>query len=66
MLAQAGGTRGDVQPAVALGLQLVAAGHAVRVAADTSFQDFVSQHGLEYVPLGGDAKRMMALTVKWG
>eukprot|EP00877_Chromochloris_zofingiensis_P007758 jgi/Chrzof1/3235/Cz12g16290.t1 len=61
-----GGTRGDVQPAVALGLQLAALGHHVRLAADKSFESFVKLHGLEYYPLAGDAKAMMQLTVKWG
>ena len=65
-LLQSGGTRGDVQPAVALGIQLKARGHIVRLAADASFADFVTSHGLEHFPLGGDAKQMMALTVKWG
>lgn len=63
---QSGGTRGDVQPAVALGLQLAALGHHVRLAADKSFESFVKLHGLEYYPLAGDAKAMMQLTVKWG
>jgi len=63
---QAGGTRGDVQPALALGLQLAAAGHVVRLATDSAFKAFVEEHRLEHFPLGGDAKEMMALTVKWG
>ena len=51
------GTRGDVQPFVALGLGLRRAGHGVRLAAPGVFADFVAGRagrGLEFVPLPGD------------
>lgn len=44
------GTRGDVQPYVALGRGLVAAGHRVVVCTDTRFRSFITEHGL----LAGD------------
>jgi hypothetical protein len=66
---QAGGTRGDVQPAAALGVALAGKGARVRLAADAGFAAFVGSlgaPGLEFYPLGGNAREMMALTVKWG
>jgi len=50
------GTRGDVQPYIALGQGLQAAGHKVRLAALDIFEEFVSNQGLEFVSLGGISK----------
>jgi len=47
------GTRGDVQPAVALALGLQRVGHSVRLAAPPLSRDLVTSRGLEYAPLGG-------------
>lgn len=66
MAAQSGGTRGDVTPALALGIRLAHQGHNVRLAADASFEGFVREHGLDFYPLAGHAREMMRLTVKWG
>lgn len=41
------GTRGDVQPAIALGKKLHAAGYRVRVLASPNFADWIMRHGLE-------------------
>jgi sterol 3beta-glucosyltransferase len=46
------GTRGDVQPCVALGRGLVRAGHTVRLAAPDDLEAFVRDWGLEFFPLG--------------
>lgn len=42
------GSRGDVQPYVALGRGLAAAGYAVRIATLDPFRDFVRCNGLEF------------------
>lgn len=42
------GTRGDVQPFVALGKVLQARGHSVRICANQGYQDFIESHGLDY------------------
>lgn len=42
------GTRGDVQPYVALGTGLQAAGHSVTLCTSSSFEPFVTAHGLNY------------------
>lgn len=53
------GTRGDVQPYVALGSGLQAAGHQVTLATSPSFAQFVIEHGLRHAPLSLDAMDMM-------
>jgi sterol 3beta-glucosyltransferase len=45
------GSRGDVQPYVALGKGLAAAGHQVTVCTNAHFADFVRAHGLHYGPM---------------
>ncbi len=42
------GSRGDVQPYVALGLGLQAAGHRVRLATHADFESFVRGYGLDF------------------
>ena len=44
------GSRGDVQPYVALGKGLQAAGHDVTIATAKDFAQFVCQNGLQYTP----------------
>ena len=56
----AAGSRGDVQPCVALSRALRAAGYAVRLAAPAGFSDFIEQHGVPHVPLRGDVQAIMA------
>ncbi|HET7090158.1 MAG TPA: glycosyltransferase [Anaerolineae bacterium] len=54
------GTRGDVQPYVALGLGLKRAGHAVRLATHAIFRDFVASHGLDFAPVEGNPKEILS------
>lgn len=59
------GSRGDVQPFVALGLVLKARyGHRVRIATHPTFQQFVTENGLEFFSIGGDPAELMAFMVK--
>ena len=51
-LLSAVGTRGDVQPAVALALELRKLGHDVRLCISPNFVDWASSLGLEAVPMG--------------
>jgi vancomycin aglycone glucosyltransferase len=46
------GTRGDVQPALALALELRKLGHAVRLCVSPNFVDWARGLGLEAVPMG--------------
>ena len=48
------GTRGDVQPYLALGRELRRRGHEVTVAAPDNFGAWASAHGFEFAPLGLD------------
>ena len=48
------GSRGDVQPYVALGKGLSAAGHVVTVCANVRFKSFIEEHGLAYAYLNDD------------
>ncbi|XP_022718497.1 sterol 3-beta-glucosyltransferase UGT80A2-like isoform X2 [Durio zibethinus] len=57
------GTRGDVQPFVAIGKRLQADGHRVRLATHSNFKDFVLNAGLEFFPLGGDPKVLAGCSV---
>lgn len=49
----AAGSRGDVQPYVALGTGLHEAGHSVRVLASPDFRELVTAAGLQFTDLGG-------------
>src|SRR3712207_5982733 len=48
------GSRGDVQPFVALGVGLKEAGHEVTLATGKAFEAFVTEHGLRHVALEVD------------
>ncbi|KAE8009894.1 hypothetical protein FH972_006300 [Carpinus fangiana] len=58
------GTRGDVQPFVAIGKRLQEYGHRVRLATHSNFKEFVMTSGLEFFPLGGDPKVLADYMVK--
>ncbi|GAB7351714.1 hypothetical protein MBLNU459_g2302t2 [Dothideomycetes sp. NU459] len=59
------GSRGDVQPFVALGKVLKERyGHRVRLATHPVFKDFVNDAGLEHFNIGGDPSQLMAFMVK--
>jgi mannose-6-phosphate isomerase-like protein (cupin superfamily) len=53
------GTRGDVQPYVALGLGLERAGHEVRLVTHTIFRELAKQHGLTFYPLDLDPREVL-------
>lgn len=53
------GTRGDVQPYIALALGLQDKGHKIILAAPENFKDFVEGFGLTFHPLYGDAEGAM-------
>lgn len=59
------GSRGDVQPFVALGIELKNSyGHRVRLATHGTFKKFVEENGLEFFDIGGDPAELMAFMVK--
>jgi len=50
------GSRGDIQPYVALGVGLVAAGHAVRIVTTVDHTELVASYGLELCPVDVDVR----------
>lgn len=58
------GSRGDVQPFIALGKELKKHGHRVRLATHLAFRNFVNENGLEFFSIGGDPSELMAFMVK--
>ncbi|KAG2873537.1 Sterol 3-beta-glucosyltransferase [Phytophthora cactorum] len=60
------GTRGDVQPFLAIAQRLQKDGHRVRLATHAIYRDFVTSYGVEFYPLGGDPKELAAYMVKTG
>ncbi|KAI9148415.1 glycosyltransferase family 1 protein [Paramyrothecium foliicola] len=58
------GSRGDIQPFIALGNELQKFGHRVRIATHDTFETFVCQSNLEFYPIGGDPTELMAYMVK--
>ena len=56
------GTRGDVSPFVAIGLELQQRGHDVVVAAPRNHLSFIDRSGLRSLPLTGDSEALMTST----
>lgn len=50
------GTRGDVQPFLAIAKKLQEFGHHVRLATHTNFSNFVKSADVDFYPLGGDSR----------
>ena len=48
------GTRGDVQPYLALGLGLKARGHEIRIVTSERFRGFITGYGLAFAPMNDD------------
>ena len=54
----ASGSRGDVQPYVALGKGLQQAGHEVRLVTHRDFETLARSHGLEFWPVAGNVQEI--------
>ena len=50
------GSRGDVQPYIALGKGLQNAGHYIRLVSHSNFETLVTSYGLEFWSFGNDVK----------
>ena len=64
IVVQVVGSRGDVQPFIALGQVLRNCGHRVRLATHATFKTFVEENLLEFFSIGGDPAELMAFMVK--
>ncbi|KAJ1310261.1 hypothetical protein OPQ81_007003 [Rhizoctonia solani] len=60
------GSRGDVQPYIALCKGLQADGHKVRIATHKEFQSWIEGHGIEFALVGGDPAELMRICVENG
>jgi len=52
------GSRGDVQPILALALELRALGHVARLCAAPNFKEWIESYGIECIPIGPDLKKL--------
>lgn len=57
------GSRGDVQPILALGLELKARGHQARLCVAPNFKEWIESYGLECIPIGPDLRKLTGGTV---
>ena len=60
------GSRGDVQPYIALAKGLQADGHRVRIATHAEFGDWIIGHGIDFSEIGGDPAELMRICVENG
>lgn len=60
------GSRGDVQPYIALCKGLLADGHKPRIATHLEFKDWIEKHGIEFKPVDGDPAELMRICVENG
>jgi UDP:flavonoid glycosyltransferase YjiC (YdhE family) len=58
------GSRGDVQPFLAIAKSLQRHGHRIRLATHPCFQEFVESNGVEFFSIGGDPAKLMAFMVQ--
>ncbi|CCE85519.1 Piso0_005120 [Millerozyma farinosa CBS 7064] len=58
------GSRGDVQPYVALAKGLMKEGHHVTIATHSEFQTWVEGYGISFKSVAGDPTELMSLMVK--
>lgn len=52
------GSRGDVQPYIALGVEIKKLGQCVRIVTFENFSEFVTTHDLEFYPISGDVSKI--------
>jgi sterol 3beta-glucosyltransferase len=60
------GSRGDVQPYIALCKGLIADGHRAKIATHAEFEPWIRSHGIDFAPVGGNPAELMALCVEYG
>ncbi|RDB29507.1 Sterol 3-beta-glucosyltransferase [Hypsizygus marmoreus] len=60
------GSRGDVQPYIALAKGLITDGHRCKIATHGEFKDWIEAHGIEFGYVGGDPAELMRICVENG
>jgi vancomycin aglycone glucosyltransferase len=57
------GSRGDVQPIVALAVECKQLGHDASLCVAPNFKEWIESYGVECIPIGPDLKKMTGATV---
>ncbi|PGH36102.1 sterol 3beta-glucosyltransferase [[Emmonsia] crescens] len=60
------GSRGDVQPYIALCKGLIAEGHIPKIATHREFEPWIRKHGIDFAPVEGDPAELMRICVENG
>ena len=60
------GSRGDVQPYIALCKGLLAEGHKARIATHAEFEPWIRSHGIGFARVEGDPAELMRICVEYG
>ena len=60
------GSRGDVQPYIALCKGLLAEGHRPKIATHTEFRPWIEKHGIEFAQVEGDPAELMRICIENG
>eukprot|EP01064_Diplonema_japonicum_P006544 TRINITY_DN14391_c0_g1_i1.p1 TRINITY_DN14391_c0_g1~~TRINITY_DN14391_c0_g1_i1.p1 ORF type:complete len:2164 (+),score=284.35 TRINITY_DN14391_c0_g1_i1:37-6528(+) len=58
------GSRGDVQPFVAMARRMKQDGHTVKIVTHPCFETFVTSRGIEFGAIGGDPEALMKFMVE--
>ena len=60
------GSRGDVQPYIALCKGLLKEGHKPKIATHIEFESWIRKHGIDFAPVDGDPAELMRICVENG
>lgn len=60
------GSRGDVQPYIALCKELLKEGHRPKIATHAEFEPWVRKHGIDFAPVDGNPAELMRICVEHG
>lgn len=60
------GSRGDVQPYIALCKGLLKEGHKAKIATHAEFEPWIRKHGIDFAPVDGDPAELMRICVENG
>lgn len=58
------GSRGDVQPYIALGVGLLKEGHRVTIVTHEEYKEWIEDYGIQHRTAGGDPGSLMKLSVE--
>ena len=60
------GSRGDVQPYIALCKGFIKEGHKAKIATHAEFEPWIRKHGIDFAPVDGDPAELMRICVDNG